>query len=134
MTDQQTGETTDPEAERVETLDARFGRIEAEQAEHKTMLGQILAKVGGETKKAEGEAHADAQQHTEEHLERGSTIADQVRAAVEAVGAEKAQKEADEQHAKDHAALREAREKPPRESQSGFRGRLQRAMYGGDPS
>lgn len=127
-------ETTDTEAERVESLDARFGKIEAEQAEQKGMLAQILAKVGGQAGETESKAHAKAQAHTEAHLDRSSTIADQVRAAVEAVGAEKAQKEADEAHKRDHEALREAREKPPRESQSGFRGKLQKAMFGSDPA
>ena len=114
--------------ETQETQDARLDKVEAEQAEQGGKLDQILSILG---KKEEG-AHEKAEEHTESRLDRGSTIADQVKAAVEAVGAENAQKEADAAHEADHAAIREAREKPPRESQSGFRGKLQRAMFGAD--
>jgi len=113
--------------ETQETQDARLAKLEAEQAEQGGKLDQILALIKGE-----GPAHDAAEQHTQERLDSSSTIAEQVRKAVEQVGAEKAQREADEAHKADHAALREQREKPPRESASGFRGKLQRAMYGGD--
>ena len=113
--------------ETQETQDARLAKLEAEQAEQGGKLDQILALIKGE-----GPAHDAAEQHTQERLDSSTTIAEQVRKAVEQVGAEKAQREADEAHKADHAALREQREKPPRESASGFRGRLQRAMYGGD--
>ena len=113
--------------ETQETQDARLAKLEAEQAEQGGKLDQILALIKGE-----GPAHDAAEQHAQERLDSGSTIAEQVRKAVEQVGAEKAQREADEAHKADHAALREQREKPPRESASGFRGKLQRAMYGGD--
>lgn len=126
-------EQADAETQRVESLDARFGKIEAEQAEHKNLLGQILDKVGGQAKETEGKAHAQAQTHTEQRLDAGSSIADQVKAAVAAVGAEQAQKDREDAHERDHQALREAREKQPRETQSGWRGRLQKVMYGGDP-
>jgi hypothetical protein len=116
-------------AETQETQDARLVKLEAEQAEQGGKLDQILGLLKG----GEGKAHDAAQEHTEEHLDRSSTIADQVRQAVEQVGAEKAAKEAEEAHKADHAALREQREKPPRESQSGFRGKLQRAMFGSEP-
>src|ERR1700752_1561020 len=121
---------TDPveeSAETQETQDARLAKLEAEQAEQGGKLDQILALIKGE-----GEVHEKAEQHTQERLDSSTTIAEQVRKAVEQVGAEKAQREADEGHKADHAALREQREKPPRESASGFRGKLQRAMYGGD--
>ena len=122
---------TDPveeSAETQETQDARLAKLEAEQAEQGGKLDQILALIKGE-----GEVHEKAEQHTQERLDSSTTIAEQVRKAVEQVGAEKAQREADEAHKADHAALREQREKPPRESASGFRGKLQRAMYGGEP-
>lgn len=126
-------EQADAEGQRVESLDARFGKIEAEQAEQKNLLGQILEKVSGTAKDTEGKAHAKAQEHTEQRLDAGSSIADQVKAAVAAVGAEQAERDREAAHERDHQALREAREKPPRESQSGWRGRLQKAMYGSDP-
>src|SRR5713226_9576758 len=93
--------------ETQETQDARLDKVEAEQAEQGGKLDQILSILG---KKEEG-AHEKAEEHTESRLDRGSTVADQVKAAVEAVGAEKAQKEADAAHEADHAAIREAREK-----------------------
>jgi hypothetical protein len=135
MSEQQTEEGTPPaegEAARVESLDSRFAKIETRQAEQDGVLQKILTQVSGKATAAEGEAHAKAQAHTERKLDEYSSIADQVRRAVEAVGAEKEQQDRESQHAKDHAALAEMRERPPRESSSGWRGKLQRAMYGGD--
>jgi hypothetical protein len=132
MSEQAGTHETDLEAERVESLDARFGKIEAEQAAQGGKLDQILSRLGSAAA-PEGKAHAAAQAHTEDRLDAGSSIADQVRAAVQAVGAEQAQKAAADQHERDHQALREMREKPPRETTQGWRGKLQRAMYGGDP-
>jgi hypothetical protein len=117
---------TDPveeSAETQETQDARLAKLEAEQAEQGGKLDQILALIKGE-----GEVHEKAEQHTQERLDSSSTIADtiakQMEAAVERVGAAQAQKAADEQHAKDHAALREQQEKQPREAGSGLAGKI----------
>lgn len=122
---------TDPveeSAAQQETQDARLDRVEATQAEQGGKLDQILGLLQGD-----GESGGQQDSAGQESAADGAEgIAEQVRRAVEAVGAEKAAKEASEAHAAEHAALREAREKPPRESQSGFRGKLQRAMYGGD--
>lgn len=131
MTEQPQDPPADPEAGRIESLDQRFGQIEAKQAEHDGKLDQILAKLGGAAA-GEGKTHA-AQAHTEQRLDAGSTIADQVRRAVEAVGAEKAEKDKADAHERDRQALKEMREHPPREPQGGWRGKLQKAMYGGDP-
>lgn len=120
---------TDPveeSAAQQETQDARLDRVEATQAEQGGKLDQILGLLQGDG----GGQHEGGEESAADGAE---SIAEQVRRAVDAVGAEKAAKEASEAHERDHAALREAREKPPRESQSGFRGKLQRAMYGGDP-
>lgn len=132
MTEPPQDPPADPEAGRIETLDQRFGAIETKQAEHDGKLDQILSKLGAAAA-GEGKTHAAAQARTEQRLDTGSTIADQVRAAVEAVGAEKAAKDAADQHERDHQALKEMREHPPREAQAGWRGRLQRRMYGSDP-
>lgn len=113
-------------AEKQETQDARLDRVEATQAEQGGKLDQILGLLQGDG----GEHHDDGGTQTEQ--DGAESIAEQVRRAVDAVGAEKAAKEASEAHERDHAAIREAREKPPRESQTGLRGKLQRAMYGGD--
>jgi hypothetical protein len=122
----------DDEVGRIEALDQRFGRIESEQAEHRALLVQIRDAIAGKGP-ARG-AHDQAEQRTEGRLAHppAESVADQVRAAVAAVGAEQAQAEADKQHKADHEKLREQAERPPREAMGGFRGRLARAMYGGD--
>lgn len=134
MTEQPEQQPGEAEQARIESLDERFGRIEAEQAEHRTLLEQIRDGITG-ARTAEDKAHGKAEQHTQDRLAHppAETMADQVRKAVEAVNAEAEQKRRDEQHAADHQALREAAEKPPREAMSGFRGKLTRVMYGGDP-
>jgi hypothetical protein len=122
----------DGEVGRIEALDERFGRIESEQAEHRALLEQIRDAIAG--KGPAKDAHDKAQERTEGRLAHppAQSVAEQVRAAVAAVGAEQAQAEADKQHAADHDKLRELAERPPREAMGGFRGRLARAMYGGD--
>lgn len=125
--DQQPG---DEEVSRIEALDERFGRIESEQAEHRGMLQQILDRVGG----AEQDAHGKAQEHTRRRLEQtpAQTMADQVKRAVQDVEAEKAAEQTRAAHDADHERIRQLAERPPREPVSGFRGRLQRAMFGAD--
>lgn len=132
MSEQQEQHPGGGEAGRIEALDERFGKIESEQAEQRGMLEQIRDAVAG--KGAAGPAHAKAQEHTEQRLEHppAETIADQVRRAVADVDAEKARKERDAAHQADHDKIKELAERPPRETAAGFRGRLQRAMYGGD--
>jgi hypothetical protein len=122
----------DGEVGRIEALDERFGRIESEQAEHRALLEQIRDAIAG--KGPVKDAHDKAQERTEGRLAHppAQSVAEQVRAAVAAVGAEQAQAEAEKQHAADHDKLRELAERPPREAMGGFRGRLARAMYGGD--
>lgn len=104
--------------------DARLDRLEATQAEQGGKLDQIIAMIKGD---GDGKPEA-APAQTGDGPDQVSTIADQVRQAVRDVHAEEAQAAA--KGKPDEAP----KEKPPRESQSGFRGKLQRAMYGGDPS
>jgi ABC-type nitrate/sulfonate/bicarbonate transport system ATPase subunit len=124
MSDEHEHESGGGEEQRIKSIE----ELQAAQAEQGSKIDQILGILG---KKEEG-AHSAAQAHTEERLDRSSSIADQVRAAVEAADAEKAQKAAADEHAAEHAALREAREKPPRELAGGARGRLQKIMFGTD--
>jgi hypothetical protein len=115
----------DPEAQRVESLDARFGKIETEQAEQRGLLQQILGKVGG----------GDAPKAGDPKPDQPLDMAAMMRKAVEDVGAENARKKAEEDHAAEHAALRASKpepEKPPRERQGGARSRLQKIMFGGE--
>ena len=122
----------DGEAGRIEGLDERFGKIESEQAEQRSMIEQIRDAVAG--KGAAEPAHAKAQEHTEQRLEHppAETIADQVRRAVADVGAEEERKKREADHQADHDKIRELSERPPRETASGFRGTLQRIMFGAD--
>lgn len=122
----------DGEVSRIEALDERFGRIESEQAEHRALLVQIRDAIAGKGP-AKG-AHDKAQDRVEGRLEHppAQSIADQVRAAVQQVGAEQAQKEQEAKHAADHERLREMAERPPRQAMGGVRGAIARAMYGGD--
>lgn len=123
----------DGEVTRIEALDERFGRIESEQAEHRQLLEQIRDAIGA-GRRGERRAHDAAQQHTERRLEQppAATMADQVRQAVKDVNAEEEQKRASAQHQADHDRIREMAERAPRETISGFRGRLRKAMYGAD--
>jgi len=136
MADQQaddTVDTADTEVSRIEALDERFGRIESEQAEHRSMLEQIRDAVAG--KGAAGPAHEAAEKHTEGRLAHppAESIAEQVRRAVADVGAEEERKRQAAAHEADHQKIREAAERPPRETASGVRGRIQRAMFGSQP-
>lgn len=128
MADHTSDQDPEEEAPPGEAVDARFAKIEAEQAEQGGKLDQILAKLSGGSS-GEGKTAPAATAKDE-----AGSMADQVRRAVEAVGAEKEQKAAADQHAAEHQALKEMREKPPRESQAGWRGKLQKAMYGKDPA
>lgn len=116
--------------------DGETGRIEelAEQRERIGRLEQGINElkdlIGGEGR-AKG-AHDAAQQHTESRLDRGSSVAEQVQQAVKDVRAEEEDQRRQSAHDAEHQALREARERPPREAQGGWRGKLQRAMFGGD--
>ena len=70
-------ETSEPEEDETGTpsnseLASRVDGIESK-------LDTILAKLGG----AEGQAHAVAQEHTEERLDRSSTVADDIAKALE---------------------------------------------------
>jgi hypothetical protein len=123
----ETGETEETE----QSQDARLDKLESVQAEQGGKLDQILALVKGK----EDEAHDKAEKHTQDRLANppAATIADQVRQAVKEVGAEEEQRRRQAEHDEHHKNLREQAERPPREPVSGFRGRLQSAMFGKDP-
>lgn len=132
MSEQDEQAAGEDEAGRISSFDERFGKIEHEQAEQRGMLEQIRDAVAG--KGPAKPAHDKAQQHTQDRLEHppAESIADQVRRAVADVKADEEQKRRDAEHQADHDKIREAAERAPRETVSGFRGKLQRAMFGGD--
>lgn len=116
------------------TADDRIGRLEATQAEQGTKLDRILDLITGE----EQAAHGAAQGHVESKLDRSSNIKDLVTKAVKDVGAEQAAEAERAAHAAEHERLKappadprteqEPRTEPTRKQ------RLQRAVFGGDPS
>lgn len=107
MTDDETTEATEPADE------TRLDRLEDKQEEQ----GQILARIEQALAKIIPTSHAEAEQRTEQRLDRGSSIAEAVRAELDkAKRDEAAQQDADQekterQELRDLAA--KLREKPP---------------------
>jgi hypothetical protein len=62
---------------RVQALDDRFDAIEAEQAEQKGLIGQVLDAVKGT-----GPAHAGAQRVVQARLDAPGSVAEEVRAEL----------------------------------------------------
>lgn len=123
----------DTEAGRVQALDDRFGKIEAEQQRQGGILATIADKLGT----TEGKAHDAAQQHTEDRLERPDTIAAMVKKAVQDVGAEAEAERQRQDHDAEHQRIREGREKqevPPRPAGPSWKAKWQAAMFGKGPS
>lgn len=106
-------ETTEAEA----APETRLDRLEAtqhEQGETLTRIEQALAKI------VPG-SHAEAERRTEERLDRGSSLAEQVRAELdkakqdEAAAAERDSEKSEREQIKEQlAALREKPPAPPR--------------------
>lgn len=124
-----TGEET-----RIQAYDDRFKSIEGEQKRQGGVLDTILGKLGDGGGKDAGKP--DPGKEGKEGKEDPGTggIADQVAAAVRAVRAEERAAEDKKKHDADHAAMRKPpAEKAPREGE-GWKTRMQRAVFGGDPS
>lgn len=126
------GQPGDGEAGRIQSLEDRFGKIEAEQARQGGILAEIKELVGGPkagtSPPASGSSQPPAPPGT-------PSVADQVRKGVEEIEAKKA---ADAKAAADADADRTWRasvderlaERKPAEPGTGFRNRLQRALVG----
>jgi hypothetical protein len=135
MADDATPDTTpegtgQPEGGQGGSLDARMGKLEATQAEQGTKLDRILDLLPGKSSSDDAPASADTGAPAPD-------IQSQVRAEIAATKA----REAEEARAKGDADWRQSveakleelkPEKTPRDAQPGWRGRLQRAMFG-DP-
>lgn len=115
--------TNSSEEGRVKSLDDRFGAIETEQAEQRGLLEQISSAVQGLTGtggKLTPASHTEAQQRTEDRLDRPSSVQEQVRAELARAQAER-QAEADKDAAKSEreqmlermARLEEKAPRPP---------------------
>ena len=101
----ETTETTE-DAPSIDELEQRVSGVESK-------LDLILDKLSG----TRDQAHADAEQHTEDRLDRPSSIAEQIRAQLEETRAREAA-EADKRSSADRLASLEERlsgmaEKPP---------------------
>lgn len=126
------GDGQDPEAQRVQDLDARFGRLERAQAEQKTTMEAILSKLGGGS--PAGAGSGQGQPGGGSTVDLGS-IQDEVRAQISQADARRAKEEGD---ARDKAwrdgvdaEIEKVRaERQPREPESGLRARMGRLMFG----
>ena len=95
-------------------------------------LDKILGILGD--KGEHTQAHADAQDHVQDRLDRPGRIQDEMRQAVRDVRAEEAAEEARRQHDAEHQQLRKPPpETAPREVAVKGKARLQRALFGGEP-
>jgi hypothetical protein len=122
-------EGTDPEADRIKSLDDRFGAIERTQEEQGGMLRAILDKLPGGSG---GDGPGAGATPTPA---AGSDIQSTVRAEIEAANRRREAEEkarADEGWRKhvDEALEQLKPEATPREPQTGVRGRLQRITFG----
>lgn len=106
-------QNTDPEAGRIQSLDQRFAEVKTEQDRQRGMLEQVLGKLGG----AGHQAHAAAQQHEQDKLNRPTDVADEVRRQFaerdQAAAADQAQTADKDWRAGVDQSLAELREKPP---------------------
>lgn len=115
--------TNSGEAGRIKSLDERFGSIEAEQAQQRGLLETISNAVQGLTgtgAKLTPASHQQAQQRTEDRLDRPAAVQEQVRAelaraqAEQQAAADKNAQETEHQQMRDQLArLTERVPKPP---------------------
>ena len=107
--DTETTQATDPPG----TDDQRLDRLEDTQREQ----GVILERIEAALSRLVPGSHAEAQQRTEEHLDRGSSIKEQVEAELARRDKEAADRQAADAERADRETIREAaarlREKPP---------------------
>jgi hypothetical protein len=130
----------DPEAARIQTLDQRFGAIEAEQKEQRGLLTEIRGLLGGSPKAPSGGPGGSGGPHSGSSPDPSSSpaspsVAEQVRQGVKEIEAEK-EREAKAKAAADadsawRATVEQAlAERRPAEPGTGFRARLQRGLVG----
>jgi aminoglycoside phosphotransferase family enzyme len=94
-------------------LETRVGHLETTQAEQGTKLDAILDKLGHLVPGS----HAEAQQRTEDRLDRPASVAEQVRAELARAEQERAEQDAADADKSEREQMREQlaalREKPP---------------------
>ena len=110
----------------------RIAELEQRQEKTDAKLDKILGILGD--KGEHTEAHAQAQDHVEDRLDRPGRIQDEMRQAVRDVRAEEAAEAARRQHDADHQKLRQPPpETAPREVAVKGKARLQKVLFGGEP-
>ena len=118
----------DREANRIRSLDERFGAIESEQRAQRGILEQLRDALTGDDDGGGGGGAV-----TGDPAPGGADMGEQMRQAIRDVRAEDAAAEAERQHAADHDRLRQPpAERQPREVGVRGRDRLQRVLFGGD--
>lgn len=124
----------DKEAGRIRSLDERFKAIETEQADQRGMLEQIRdAVTGGHTGADgdQGEGAPAAPGPGEQRHGIGAEVRRQIEEAEKRRAAEEGERKAGEWRQSVEDRLEALKpEAAPREPQTGFRGRVQRAMFG----
>jgi hypothetical protein len=129
------GGAPDPEAQRVQSLDERFRKIEQAQAEQGGMLEKILDRLPGGDAKPDPTAGPVADAANGPTSPPASDIQATVRREIEEAKARqeaenRAKNEADWRKSVDETLEALKPEKAPREPQTGLRGRLQRLTVG----
>lgn len=128
--DPKTDPPADPPADEGPKVDERMDRIEATQREQGGMLEKILERLPG---KPEGDPKPDSDPAKGEPADIQSAVRREIAAARQREEAEaRAKGDADWRAHVDEALETLKPEKPPREPQTGVKGKLQRAMFGSD--
>lgn len=114
MTDKTGDDTTDPaggEAGRIQSLDEMGRRLDAQESKLDTLIESVSKLVPG--------SHAEAQQRTEDRLDRPSTVEEQVQAELARAREAQARADADQAAATERETmaqrLAKLEEKPPAE-------------------
>lgn len=114
------------EEQRITTIAELSERQERTEGKLDRILG-ILGDKGEHT-----QAHAGAQQHVEERLDRPGRIQDEMRQAIRDVRAEEQAAEARRQHDAEHQQMRPPPETQPREVAVRGKAKLQRVLFGAE--
>lgn len=130
----------DSESSRIKTLDDRFGAIETEQKEQRSILSRIESALTGGSPKASGPGSATPSGATGGAQgtppdSSGLSVAEQVRRGVEEIEARKQKEAADKAAADSDQAWRKSvddrlAERKPAEPRTGRKTKLQHALFG----
>ena len=128
--DDKAGDTPKPDGEagRITTIEDIAARQQATDSKVDGLIGKIDQLLGGKPDAAPKADAAPAAVHPGMDL-------DAIKRAIRDVGAEEAQAKAQADHDAEHERLKaaqDAAEHAPREAMQTWKGKLQRAMFGGE--